>query len=87
MTKGRAKLAEMGLQPIGLDLDEASAYVGLTPRSFQEAVSAGIYPQPMKLKTRKKVWNRIALEAALGAQRAEHDPIMQEIDRALRAKG
>lgn len=59
MTRGRTKLAEMGLQPIGLDLDEASAYVGLSPRSFQEAVRAGIYPQPMKLGTRKKVWNRI----------------------------
>ncbi len=85
MSRGRTKLAEIGLTPIGLDIDEASAYVGLTPRMFRAAVSDGLYPPPMRIKGRKQVWNRIALEAALGAQRTEHDPIMGEIDRALRA--
>lgn len=85
MRKGRAKLAEIGLVPIGLDVDEAAAYVGMTPRTFRAAVEDGLYPPPMRVKGRKQVWNRLALEAALGAQRAEHDPIMGEIDRALRA--
>ena len=87
MTRGRAKLAEIGLAPIGLDVDEASAYVGLTPRTFRAAVVDGTYPPPMRGRGRKQVWNRLALEVALGAQRAEHDQIMGAIDRALCADG
>lgn len=83
VNKGRAKLAAIGLVPIGLDVDEAAAYVGLTPRSFRAAVADGTYPPPIKGRGRKQIWNRLALETALGAQRTEHDQIMGAIDRAI----
>lgn len=83
MTRGRAKLAEIGLAPIGLDVEEASAYVGLTPRTFRAAVADGTYPPPMRGRGRKQIWNRLALETALGAQRTEYDQIMGAIDRAI----
>lgn len=48
MTRGRAKLREIGVTPIGLDGEEAAALVGLSVRSFREAVQTGIYPPPMR---------------------------------------
>lgn len=64
----RAALPE-GMTPRLLSREEASAYVGLSPNSFDAEVRAGTFPRPVKLrKVERLLWDRKALDLALDAK-------------------
>lgn len=49
-----------------LSQEEAAAYVGLSPNAFWQEVEAGTFPHPFPLtKTRRRLWDVRALDAAL----------------------
>ncbi|TXH45644.1 MAG: hypothetical protein E6Q97_31330 [Desulfurellales bacterium] len=79
-----ARLVEKGIQPRGLPVEEAAAYVGLGAVEFEREVERGRFPQPMPLSGRRKVWDRKALDAALDGhtepRESGSDPIMALID-------
>lgn len=83
---GREKLRAMGIVPLGLAADEAAALVGVSVKAFRAGVKSGLYPQPMRTGTRRRVWNRLALETALGVKAGASDEIMGAIN-ALRSSG
>lgn len=49
-----------------VDRESAAAYVGLSPNTFDQEVRAGTFPGPFPLtKTRRRLWDVRALDAAL----------------------
>lgn len=82
----RARLIESGLAPRGLSQGEAAAYVGLGAKAFAREVKASRLPAPMALSSRRKVWDRAALDAhldaAIGIQGSSDRE--EEIMRAIR---
>lgn len=78
-----ARLVEKGIQPRGLSVEEAAAYVGLGAVEFEREVERGRFPQPIKLTGKRKVWDRKALDFALDGVSigpSNSDPIMELID-------
>lgn len=58
-----AALARAGMEPRGLSREQAAAYVGVGPTTFDEMVAAGQMPRPKAIGARR-VWDRVALDAA-----------------------
>jgi hypothetical protein len=54
---------EGGIQPRGLNKEEAARYVGLDPRSFDLLVDRGKMPDATRIGNRE-VWDRLKLDAA-----------------------
>jgi predicted DNA-binding transcriptional regulator AlpA len=55
-----------GTMPRLLSIEQAAEYCGLGVTSFLNEVAAGTYPGPVELtKTRRKVWDVRALDAAI----------------------
>jgi predicted DNA-binding transcriptional regulator AlpA len=50
---GRQRLASVGLPPRGLDRLEASAYIGVSPGTFDDMVADGRMPQPREINSRR----------------------------------
>jgi predicted DNA-binding transcriptional regulator AlpA len=66
MTDPRPSALPANLPPRLLSLDQAAEYCGLGVTSFLLEVSAGTYPGPVQLtKTRRRVWDIRALDAAI----------------------
>ncbi len=61
------RLAAGGIQPRGLCLEEAAAYVGMSAHTFHQEVTAGTMPAPMNLRTRPRIWERPALSRSMDA--------------------
>lgn len=61
----RARLARAGIAPRGLAVDEAAAYVNLSPKAFLAEVAAGLYPKPLQHKANTHTWDRRALDLAI----------------------
>jgi hypothetical protein len=60
---GRGKLAELGIRPAALAVDEAAAYCGLSAAQFLKEVAAGTLPAPIGgLLSKRKLWSLRALE-------------------------
>jgi hypothetical protein len=85
---GRQRLAQIGLKPLALNLDEASAMCGLSPAQFLKEVAAGNLPPPLGgLLSRRKLWSRAALERSINGETdagplgasGDPDPLMSEI--------
>jgi predicted DNA-binding transcriptional regulator AlpA len=62
----RAELARAGIEALGLAREEAAAFVGISPRKFDELVQDGRMPRPKRIDGRL-VWSRIRLMAAFEA--------------------
>ena len=81
----RERLARAGLAPRGLSLEEASAYVGLSPNTFLAEVEEGTFPPCVSLTCQRRLWDKAALDKAfdrlsgLRAQREASDPILDSI--------
>ncbi len=74
MTSTRARREELvrqGMQPATLPLAEAAAYVGLSPQTFLTEVKAGFMPQPLPLRSRRKLWAVAALSRACGSSSSD----------------
>lgn len=54
------------VEPRGLRLPQAAAYVGVSPRKFQEWVDAGFMPKP-KRQGGVVVWDRFRLDESFEA--------------------
>lgn len=84
MTKAAAiaALNAKGIVPRGLTRSEAAAYVGLSDRTFSRRVRDGLLPGPSPCTGR---WDRLALDAALGAAPAPEPPsgLRDEIEAAI----
>jgi excisionase family DNA binding protein len=65
MPAARVRLTEAGLTPRGLSQAEAAAYLGVSAKTFRRQVKAGRLPGPMPLSSRRRVWDRAALDAHL----------------------
>ncbi len=68
------------LPPRGLCREAAAAYIGISPGKFDEMVVDGRMPGPKQIDTRK-VWDRIALDAAF--DRLPDKQSVNEWDEAL----
>lgn len=87
----RERLANAGIPPRGLSLEEAAAYVGLSAGAFLRGVEQRIYPRPISQPSQRKVWDRRTLDRAMDAlsgldARADlmpHHETDDEIDRAI----
>ncbi len=81
----RERLARIGIQPRGLSLEEAAAYVGLSTVAFEGQVAAGVFPRHIGLdKNRRHIWDRAALDRAFDKlsgirERNRVDPILESI--------
>ena len=53
------------LPPRGLSLEQAAEYVGLSVPSFLVEIEAGRYPPSLRCESRRKVWDRCALDHAM----------------------
>lgn len=51
------------LEPIGLRLPQAAAFVGMSPSKFLELVERGTFPKPKSID-RVRVWDRRRLAEA-----------------------
>jgi excisionase family DNA binding protein len=54
------------LAPLGLAMDEAAAYIGVSPTKFQEMVADRRMPFPKRIDGRR-VWSRPQLDKAFAA--------------------
>ena len=83
--QARDDLCRRGITPGGLPLEEAAAFVGISPNSFLNEVEAGTMPPPLPLKTRRKIWSRAALARVTGGDHTEatKQDVTDEIDRAI----
>lgn len=61
----RHRLAQAGIAPRGLPLDEAAAYVNLSPKAFLAEIEAGHYPKPLQHRASTLTWDRRALDLAM----------------------
>jgi predicted DNA-binding transcriptional regulator AlpA len=58
-----------GVSPRLFSREEAAAYCGLSPNSFDAEVKAGTFPPPMALKrVERLLWDRKALDLALDSK-------------------
>jgi hypothetical protein len=63
---GRQKLAQMGLKPLALGIDEAAALYSLSTAQFLKEVEAGNLPPPIGgLRCKRRLWSLLALERAM----------------------
>lgn len=69
---------EDGLQPRGLNREEAARYVGLNPLSFDVLVHQGQMPQATRIGNRE-VWDRLKLDAYMEEMRT------QAMERAVKS--
>jgi hypothetical protein len=88
---GRRRLAQIGLRPLALNVDEASAMCGLSSAQFVKEVAAGNLPPPIGgLLSKRKLWSVAALERTInnidtGQSNVDNDQLMREIkSRAAR---
>lgn len=87
----RELLVSAGITPRGIKLEEAAAYVGLSPSAFEDAVKAGRFPQPLRFggsdrKAARKVWDKAALDDAmdvLSGRVAKRTPSAGEVRSAM----
>jgi predicted DNA-binding transcriptional regulator AlpA len=56
----------LSLPPRGLSREQAAAYWGISPGTFDKLVDDGRAPSP-KLINSRKVWDRLALDLAFDA--------------------
>lgn len=71
---------EQRIAPRGLNRDQASAYIGISPGTFDKLVEAGLMPRP-RLMERRRVWDIIELDRAF--DELPHDgPSLQQANGA-----
>lgn len=64
--KERGNILPLSLPPRGLSREQAAAYLGISPNTFNDMVDDGRMPGP-KVINRRRVWDRHALDLAFDA--------------------
>lgn len=67
MTARRVDIADLPDWPALLGAEQAAAYCGISRNTFELLVDKGRFPGPVKLPIRRKLWQRTALDSAVGA--------------------
>lgn len=69
-----SKLPE-SIIPRGLNIQQASAYWGVSPGTFKKLVREGIAPEPIRLGEKgKQIYDRVAMDRVMDARsRHPHD--------------
>lgn len=62
----RHDVLPLSLPPRGLSREQAAAYVGVSPSTFDKLVAEGTMPVPKRLKNRS-IWDRQRLDACFDA--------------------
>lgn len=62
----REQALPLNLPPRGLSRVQAAAYVGISPSLFDEMVTDGRMPKPLRINART-VWDRVKLDEAFAA--------------------
>lgn len=80
--EGRRRLAEAGIEPRLLSLEQAAAYLGVSPATFLADVEAGRMPQALTVGRVAKRWDKIAIDAMLdgAAGSPARDAVMDLIE-------
>lgn len=70
-TKRRSRASRLAslplsLPPRGLSREESATYIGVSPTKFDQLVEDRLMPQP-KIIGGRRVWDRLALDAAFSA--------------------
>jgi len=72
----RENILPTNLPPRGLSRVQSAAYVGVSPRLFDELVADGRMPKPVRIKARA-LWDRVQLDEAF-AQLAQDQVVPEE---------
>ncbi|WP_316190546.1 hypothetical protein [Bradyrhizobium sp. SZCCHNS2096] len=64
--RARADVLPISLPPRGLSREQAAAYIGVSPSTFDKLVTEGAMPSPKRLRGRL-VWDRKRLDACFDA--------------------
>jgi predicted DNA-binding transcriptional regulator AlpA len=91
--KARVPLALPGW-PALLSAEQAAADCGMSRESFATCIDAGLFPGPVDLPIRRRLWSRAAIDAALtsepaddyDARRAAHEARIDSIVRDINAR-
>lgn len=71
-----------------LNLKQAAEYCGMSPDSFELCVEKGRFPKPVDLPIRRKLWQRVALDAAIAkGTRPADDAAIREAEWHKRYEG
>ncbi len=84
MKRTRPQALPPNLPPRGLSRDEASEYLGVGVTLFDDLVSKGQLPEPVKVGARV-IWDRLALDRAFEAlpSRNTEDPEKAKLRKAI----
>jgi hypothetical protein len=72
MSAGRASVLPVSCPPRGLSRPAAAEYIGVSITKFDAMVADGRMPGPKDID-RRKVWDRLALDAAFAALPSEDE--------------
>ena len=72
--------------PRGLSLEQAAAYVGVSPNTFQAEVRAGYWPSPER-RGRRVIWDRGAIDQCWDARKKQSIAKVNITERAARWGG
>jgi predicted DNA-binding transcriptional regulator AlpA len=94
MTARLADLVGLPGWPALLSAEQAAAYCGVSRESFATCVDAGLFPGPVDLPIRRRLWSRAAIDAALTSEpvddydagRAVHEARVDSIVRDINAR-
>jgi predicted DNA-binding transcriptional regulator AlpA len=86
MTARRDDLAGLPFWPRLLSREQAAAYVGVSPSTFDHEVRAGTWPAPMK-RGRRPTWDRAQIDRVLDirAGLVTESPSTEDINQAIRS--
>jgi hypothetical protein len=73
----RRDVLPISLPPRGLSRLEAAAYVGTSPSLFDQMVSDGRMPNPVRIN-RRSIWDRYLLDRAFDVLLGEIDETMED---------
>jgi predicted DNA-binding transcriptional regulator AlpA len=74
MTASLADIERLPNWPALLSREQAAAYMGMSPPTFDLCVSTGRFPSPVDLPVKRLLWYRQALDTAIqgkGDERAQ----------------
>jgi predicted DNA-binding transcriptional regulator AlpA len=77
--------------PALLTAEQAATYCGMSPESFEALVTGEVFPGPVKLPIRQRLWSRATIDAALAnaekqARQSEVSAITESIVQEIRAR-
>jgi len=86
MTAARADLTGLPFWPRGLSLDQAAAYVGVSPNTFLEEVKQSLWPAA-EHRGRRTIWDRADIDSYWDRRKRDIVTPVSTAERAARWGG